>query len=88
MLAQIAYKWANKDSSCVCVSCSNAVKVEKYKVLIGGVPFLMRPLEEALERYGLVPVYAFSKRKSQEKMEDGKVIKTQVFEHLGFVGRE
>ena len=55
------------------------------KVMLGGVPFLMGSLEMELRLHGLRPVYAFSARESEEKMEGGKVIKTQVFKHLGFV---
>lgn len=55
------------------------------KAMIGGAPFLMSRLEKALKERGFVTVYAFSKRVSEESEVDGKVIKTQVFKHLGFV---
>jgi len=55
------------------------------KVLIGGAPYLMSALEKALRSASLEPVYAFSDRLSEEKEVDGKIVKTQVFVHLGFV---
>jgi hypothetical protein len=57
-----------------------------YKAMIGGAPFLMAPLEKALRESDFTPVYAFSLRVSEEKVNpDGSVVKTQVFKHLGFV---
>jgi len=57
------------------------------KVMIGGAPYLMGPLEKALKDKGLVPLYAFSERESVEvALPDGSVKKTFVFKHLGFVG--
>lgn len=56
------------------------------KAMIGGAPFLMAKLEDALIKAGIRPIYAFSKRESVEKtLSDGSVEKTQVFRHLGFV---
>ncbi len=55
-------------------------------VMIGGAPFLMEPLATALKAAGFNPVYAFSNRESVETVVDGKVIKTSVFTHIGFVG--
>jgi len=58
-------------------------------VMIGGAPFLMGALEEALTGAWLTPVYAFSVRESAENMSaDGCVVKTNVFRHVGFVGVE
>lgn len=57
-----------------------------YKVMIGGAPFLMEPLVNALRRWEFAPVFAFSKRESVDVVqEDGSVRKTAVFRHLGFV---
>lgn len=54
--------------------------------MIGGALYLMPTLEKALRKQGVTPLYAFSKRKSKSKrMPDGSVVKTAVFEHLGFV---
>lgn len=53
--------------------------------MIGGAPFLMAPLVEALKNKGIVPLFAFSERVSEEKEVDGKIVKTNVFKHLGFV---
>jgi hypothetical protein len=55
-------------------------------VMIGGAPFFMEWLAEALRALGMKPCYAFSKRESvEQKMDDGSVRKTQVFRHEGFV---
>lgn len=63
-----------------------AVKQGYSKVMIGGAPFLMAPLHQALCARGIEPLYAFSARVSSEVVNpDGSVTKTQVFKHLGFV---
>lgn len=54
--------------------------------LIGGAPFFMHSLEDALYQQGIHPVYAFSRRESQEQVQaDGSVRKINVFRHAGFV---
>ena len=54
--------------------------------LVGGAPYLMSALESALKAEGVKPLYAFSARESVETtLPDGKVVKTTVFRHLGFV---
>jgi len=53
--------------------------------MIGGAPYLMRPLEEALAQRGVQPLYAFSVRESVEVVVDGGVEKRSVFRHVGFV---
>ena len=54
--------------------------------LIGGAPYLMSYLEHELKARGIVPVYAFSLRISEEHTnEQGQVVKTNRFVHLGFV---
>ena len=54
--------------------------------MIGGAPYLMGPLEQALRDNGVQPLYAFSERVSvEEEQPDGSVRKTNVFKHLGFV---
>ena len=58
---------------------------EGVKCMIGGAPYFMSTLESVLRSFGFVSVYAFSERVSEEKEVDGKVIKTLVFKHLGFV---
>lgn len=56
------------------------------KVMIGGAPFFMAPLENALTQEGILPLYAFSKREVvEEVLEDGQVKKTAVFRHIGWV---
>jgi hypothetical protein len=57
-----------------------------HTALIGGAPYFMAPLERALRAHGLRPVYAFSKRVSEEiHRPDGSVEKRQIFKHAGFV---
>ena len=59
---------------------------QERKALIGGAPFLMSSLEEALKNVGLTPVYAFSVREIVEvQKEDGSVSKQNIFKHLGFI---
>ena len=54
--------------------------------MIGGAPFLMGALESTLMENGIKPLYAFSQRVVTETMkEDGTVVKTAVFKHVGFV---
>ena len=54
--------------------------------MIGGAPYLMAPLEYSLRRRGIVPVYSYTERKSVESHQsDGTVVKTNVFEHVGWV---
>jgi len=54
--------------------------------MIGGAPFLMSALEDALVIAGITPLYAFSVRESVEaEQADGSVRKVAVFRHLGFV---
>mgnify|MGYP000849113700 FL=1 len=56
------------------------------RVMIGGAPYLMSALEKALRESGFTPVYAFSKRESEEiPQPDGSVRKIAVFRHIGFV---
>lgn len=55
-------------------------------VMIGGAPFFMAPLEQALRERNIKILYAFSKRESVDEMQkDGSVKKTHVFKHAGFV---
>ena len=56
------------------------------KAMIGGAPYLMAPLEQALCAYGVSPVYSFTRRETvEEKLPDGGIKKTQVFRHAGWV---
>jgi hypothetical protein len=56
------------------------------RAMIGGAPFFMAPLEKALLRQDIVPLYAFTQRVAvEEKQADGTVRKTQVFRHEGWV---
>lgn len=63
-----------------------AMALEYDAAMIGGAPWLMAPLEAALRRYGVRPLYAFSRREvAEEAMPDGSVRKVAVFRHGGFV---
>jgi len=56
-----------------------------FKFMIGGAPYLMRPLINELSFLGEC-IFAFSKRESIELTEpDGSVTKKTVFKHDGFV---
>ena len=56
------------------------------KMMVGGAPWLMAPLCNHLKKYGFEPVFAFSSRVSEEKLqEDGTIKKVQIFRHEGFV---
>jgi len=54
--------------------------------MIGGAPFFISALENALIEVGITPLYAFSVRESAEQVQpDGSVRKVNVFKHAGFV---
>lgn len=56
------------------------------QVMVGGAPYLMAPLVEALKNEGFKPVFSFTERVSVEKDNgDGTVTKTNVFKHVGWV---
>jgi len=58
----------------------------EIRAMIGGAPFLMRALEDALMDRGITPIYAFSRRESvEERQPDGSVRKINFFRHAGFV---
>ena len=58
-----------------------------YQAMIGGAPYLMAPLELALQLNHIDPLYAFSVRESIEETKlDGTVKKVNIFRHAGFVG--
>jgi hypothetical protein len=60
--------------------------VDLFLVLIGGAPYLMKPLIEELKELGVIPVFSYTDRVSVETMQpDGSVVKTNVFKHIGFV---
>lgn len=59
---------------------------DKLYALVGGAPYLMGPLEQALKEKDITPLYAFSKRISVETTQpDGSVIKTAKFVHEGYI---
>ena len=54
--------------------------------MIGGVPFLMSSLEKELFDIGVTPMYAFSERRSTERMNsEGQIEKVSQFFHAGWV---
>jgi len=55
-------------------------------VMIGGAPYLMPPLQRALLKRGLKPLYAFSRREVVEEAQaDGSVKKSIIFKHIGWI---
>lgn len=61
-------------------------ETQECRAMIGGAPFFMAILEAELKEHRIIPVYAFSERKSVEEVQpDGSVRKVSVFEHLGFI---
>nr|DAJ46923.1 MAG TPA: hypothetical protein [Caudoviricetes sp.] len=63
-----------------------AKKAGAAYAVIGGAPYLMSALEEALLEKGIRPIYAFSIRESIEVTgPDGQVTKTSVFKHAGWI---
>ncbi|ETD73094.1 hypothetical protein V757_00365 [Pelistega indica] len=62
---------------------------KKVYVMLGGAPYLMRYLENALNGfwyYDIIPLYAFTERVSYEETQpDGTVKKVSSFKHAGFV---
>lgn len=68
---------------------AKSVEFNVSEAMIGGAPYLMAPLEYQLRSHCVMPVYAFSKRVSEEHtMPDGTVQKVNVFKHAGFVRAE
>lgn len=54
--------------------------------MIGGAGYLMSALEAELRKSGITPLHAFSERVSVEHTNDqGEVVKTNVFKHVGFI---
>jgi hypothetical protein len=54
--------------------------------MIGGAPYLMSALEDALIKVGIMPMYAFTLRVSSEAATaDGGTHKVAVFQHRGFI---
>lgn len=59
---------------------------ETCGAMIGGAPYLMGPLAEALKSHGITPLFSFTERRSVERaLPNGEVEKTSVFLHVGFV---
>jgi len=62
------------------------VKMKYKQVMIGGANYFMSHLELALKEKGIQPLYSFTQRVTEEQVtENGEIIKTSVFKHLGFV---
>ena len=53
--------------------------------LIGGAPYLMSALERALIKKEISPFYSFTKRVSEEILENGTLKKVSLFKHIGYV---
>ena len=56
------------------------------QAMIGGALWLMPPLAKELRLRSIEPVFAFSVRETEEKVQpDGSVKKVAIFRHAGFV---
>ncbi len=65
---------------------NTCVESEFDSVMLGGASWMTSPLEHYLFRTGIPAVYSFSKRQSVETVQaDGSVLKTNVFQHAGFI---
>lgn len=55
--------------------------------VIGGAPYFMGPLEQALRRVGVTPLYAFTERVAVEVTDPntGEVTKTSKFNFAGWI---
>ncbi len=55
--------------------------------VIGGAPYFMGPLEQALRRVGVTPLYAFTERVTVEVTDPntGEVTKTSKFNFAGWI---
>lgn len=55
--------------------------------VIGGAPYFMGPLEQALRKAGIVPLYAFTERVAVEVTDPitGEVTKTSKFNFAGWI---
>lgn len=60
-------------------------KPETRTAMIGGAPFFMGAVEDALVARDIEPVYAFTQRDVEEVETDEGVEKRTVFKHQGFV---
>lgn len=55
-------------------------------VMLGGAPYFMPTLAKVLYKSGFAPRYSFSARESADApQEDGSVVKTTIFRHVGWV---
>lgn len=63
-----------------------ALESGEREAMIGGAGWLMAPLEKALVKVGICPLYAFSVRESvEQEMPDGSVRKVNKFRHVNFI---
>lgn len=73
----------------VCKRADAIAKIAKNhgatSAMIGGAPYLMPALEQALINVGVMPYYAFTQRVVEEIHTDNGVEKKATFKHVGFV---
>lgn len=63
-----------------------AVAPKGASVMVGGAPYLMPGLCQALKQEGFIPLFSFTERRSVEtNLPDGSISKTAIFEHVGWV---
>lgn len=87
-MAEVKDRAATLAAFCCIFADAEAAEGEEVCAMIGGAPFLMAALESELKSSDIKPCYAFSERVSEEKEVDGKIVKTNVFKHVGFVWAE
>ena len=78
-----AYLKAESHFSADRVSQEEAEGFLDLTVMIGGMPSLMPVLQQKLIEAGFKVGYARTDRVSVDKVVDGKVVKTAVFDHVG-----
>lgn len=83
---RIAAIAAYADERTLCDEDSQDGMVRWDRAMIGGAPWLMRPLADALRAEGIEPLFAFSLRESVDSVQpDSSIRKTAVFRHAGWV---
>lgn len=76
------------EARCADIAMLAVLEYEEHpaQAMIGGAPWMMRALEDALIMQGVEPVYAFSVRESIDRRQpDGSVRKEAVFRHAGWI---
>ena len=76
----------DRASKLAVLASNELMEADNRAAMIGGAPYLMPALVDALKAYGIKPLFAFSERVSEDKhMPDGTVQKVNVFKHIGWI---